>query len=99
MLKIRDRSDSSRLTDATDRILSVVVLTLKRCTFDLRRSILNFSIINGLISPSLLAPKYRIIVFSRPSSPFQLRRFPSAHGRNVSLTNSPRVGDCFRRDP
>src|SRR5262249_31646269 len=99
VLKIRDRSDSSRLTDATDRTLSEGVLPLKRCTFDLRRSILNFSIINGLISSSLLPPKYRNIAFSRPSSPFQLRRFASAQGRNVSSTNCSSVGDFFRGDP
>src|SRR5262245_48052991 len=99
MLKTRDSSESSRLIEATESSFSEGVLTLWRCTFDLRRSILNLSIMNGLISSSLLGPKYCKIDLRRPSSHFQLRLFASAQGRNVSSTNSLSVGEGFPHDP
>ena len=51
--------------------------------------------IKGLVSPSLLAPKYRSIVLSRPSSPFHLRRFTSAPGMECVFNKLPKRRRLF----
>jgi hypothetical protein len=93
MLNILDSRDNSRLTDATDRDFGHGGFASGRWIFEFRRSILNFSIRNGLISLSRFAPKNRFIDLSRPSSPFQLRRFALAQGTKTLSTNHSAL-DC-----
>jgi hypothetical protein len=88
MLKILESRDNSRLTDAIDRGADDRQFASGCWIVELRRSTLNLSIWNGLMSISRFAPKNRLIDFRRPSSLFQLRRFAFAQLRNTVSTKS-----------